>query len=201
MSVSEDKIALVKALFQRGLDAQEKIFDEAMQKHEEEFFMSSQPCGCDPELEIPWVCERHRTEEVNRRDAEWIRLHPQYAQDKAYREGRQWPGNFTIKDSGQRQQFSSGMQRDVTTEKTDYSLVFDGPLLERLAVHLTKGARKYDARNWMKATGQEELDRFRSSAVRHFVQWLRGDQDEDHFSATVFNLNGAEYVKAKLEGK
>lgn len=106
--------------------------------------------------------------------------------------------NFTVKDSGKRQQFESGMVRDVTEGKIDYTLVLDGPMFERWAQHLTSGAAKYDARNWMRAEGQEELDRFRSSALRHFIQWMRGDTDEDHAAAVMFNVNGVEYVKEKL---
>jgi hypothetical protein len=91
---------------------------------------------------------------------------------------------------------SSGMQRDTTEGKTDYSLVLDGPMFDRWAVHLTKGAAKYDKRNWMKAiSGDGSYERFRESAFRHFLQWYRGDTDEDHASATYFNINGAEYVK------
>ncbi len=100
-----------------------------------------------------------------------------------------------IKDSGQRQQFASGMVRDVTTNKIDHLLVRDGPMLRRWAVHLTNGAKKYDKRNWMKAAGEEELYRFRESAIRHFEQWLAGETDEDHAAAVFFNINGAEYVK------
>lgn len=108
-------------------------------------------------------------------------------------------GDFVVKDSGQRQEFASGMVRDVTEGKTDFSLVLDGPMFIRWAVHLTKGAVKYAARNWMKAEGQEELDRFRSSAFRHFLQWYNGDMDEDHAAAVFFNINGAEYVKNRLQ--
>jgi hypothetical protein len=104
---------------------------------------------------------------------------------------------FQVKDSGQRAQFGSGMVRDVTDGKPDYSLVFDGPMLERWAVHLTKGAQKYSKRNWMQADGDEELARFTESACRHFVQWMRGDTDEDHASALFFNVNGAEFVKGQ----
>lgn len=104
---------------------------------------------------------------------------------------------FKIKDSGVRAQFDSGMVRDVATDKVDYSLVMDGPMFQRWATHLTNGAKKYDKRNWMKASGQEELDRFRESALRHFVQWFRGETDEDHASAVIFNLNGAEYLQEK----
>lgn len=107
--------------------------------------------------------------------------------------------NFETKDSGERKQFASGMQRDTNTGKTRYELVFDGPMLKRWAELDTRGAVKYEARNWMKASGEAELERFRESAVRHFVQWLYGDTDEDHAAAVFFNINGAEYVKAKLE--
>lgn len=105
---------------------------------------------------------------------------------------------FTVKDSGKRQQFESGMVRDTTEGKTDYSLALDGPMFVRWAVHLTKGAVKYAKRNWMQANGQAEYDRFRESALRHFLQWYKGDIDEDHASAVFFNLNGAEYVKEKM---
>ena len=53
-------------------------------------------------------------------------------------------------------------------------------------------------RNWMKAREQEELDRFKESALRHFLQWYDGDTDEDHAAATIFNMNGAEYVKEQI---
>jgi hypothetical protein len=105
---------------------------------------------------------------------------------------------FAVKDSGERLEFASGMVRDVTTGKTDYGLVLDGPMFERWAVHVTKGAQKYDKRNWMKAAGAAELERFRESALRHFLQWYRGELDEDHAAAVLFNINGAEYVKARL---
>jgi hypothetical protein len=106
--------------------------------------------------------------------------------------------NFIIKDSGQRMQFISGMVRDVTEGKIDYTLALDGPMFKRLADHLTKGAKKYAKRNWMRAAGQAEADRFRESALRHFLQWLNGDIDEDHAAAVFFNINGAEYVKERL---
>jgi hypothetical protein len=107
--------------------------------------------------------------------------------------------NFKVKDSGQRQEFESGMVRDVTEGKTNYALCFDGPMFRRWAEHLTKGAEKYDKRNWMKARGLEEAERFKESAIRHFVQWMSGDCDEDHAAAVYFNLNGYEYVKENFE--
>jgi len=105
--------------------------------------------------------------------------------------------DFTVKDSGARMEFESGMVRDTEDNKTDYSLVLDGPMFDRWAEHLTKGAKKYAPRNWMKATGEAELDRFKRSALRHFLQWYRGETDEDHAAAVMFNINGAEYVKSQ----
>ncbi len=105
---------------------------------------------------------------------------------------------FPIKDSGERKEFASGMQRDTTTDKVLWHLVADGPMLERYATHLTNGAKKYDPRNWMKADSPEEWERFRESGYRHFMQWYNGDRDEDHAAAVWFNTNGAEYVAALL---
>lgn len=102
---------------------------------------------------------------------------------------------FTIKDSGKRQEFTSGMVRDVADDKVNFSLIADGPMFRRWAVHLTNGAKKYAKRNWMKAAGEAEYERFRESAFRHFMQWFYGDEDEDHASAVYFNINGAEYLK------
>lgn len=104
---------------------------------------------------------------------------------------------FTIKDSGERQQFDSGMVRDVTEGKVDYSLVLDGPMFKRWAIHLTNGALKYAKRNWMKASGDAEFTRFKESALRHFIQWYQDERDEDHASAVFFNISGAEYVKSR----
>jgi hypothetical protein len=111
---------------------------------------------------------------------------------------------FTIKDSGRRQSFASGMVRDTTEGKVDFTTVLNGPMFDRWAAHLTKGEIKYpDAElgkpNWMRASGQEEYLRARKSAFRHFRQWMRGDTDEDHASAVFFNINLAEYVKAELQ--
>jgi hypothetical protein len=113
---------------------------------------------------------------------------------------------FTVKDSGKRQQFDSGMVRDTQEGKIDYTVVLDGPMLDRWAAHLTKAKEKYpDVRpgvaNWTLAEGEEELQRFKKSAFRHFRQWLRGDQDEDHAASVIFNMNGYEFVLSKIKAK
>jgi len=111
---------------------------------------------------------------------------------------------YTVKDSGKRQQFTSGMVRDTEDNKTDFGRILDGPMLVRWAEHLTKGAKKYPdvkpgVANWMLAGGTPELVRFKKSALRHFIQWFQGEIDEDHAAAVYFNINGAEYVKNKIK--
>lgn len=107
---------------------------------------------------------------------------------------------FETKDSGRRVMFPSGMNRDVQDDKPRYDLIWQ-PGLKRLAELMSRGAKKYGDRNWEKASTQEELDRFKASAYRHFEQWFAGDIDEDHASAVVFNLFGAEFIKEKLNDK
>lgn len=107
--------------------------------------------------------------------------------------------DFTVKDSGQRIDYPSGMRRDIQTGKPRYDLI-DREFLRRLAIHLTKGAEKYGEENWRLANSEEEVRRFRSSAIRHLIQWLNEETDEDHMAAVAFNLAAAEYVKDKLKG-
>ena len=61
--------------------------------------------------------------------------------------------------------------------------------------------QKYGNRNWEKANSQEEIDRFKTSAFRHFMQWFNGEEDEDHAAAVLFNVNCYESIKLKLEKK
>lgn len=105
---------------------------------------------------------------------------------------------FSIKDSGERLEFDSGMVRDIAEDKINWSLIADGPMLRRWAGHLTGGAKKYSPRNWMLAEDDDEYQRFRESAFRHFMQWYLGESDEDHAAAVFFNINGAEYTKEKM---
>jgi len=104
---------------------------------------------------------------------------------------------YNTKDSGERIVYSTGMQRDVQTDKPRYDLV-DMEMLRRWAELMARGAVKYGDHNWKKASTHEELDRFKASALRHMLQWFNGDIDEDHGAAVFFNISGAEMVKAKL---
>ena len=152
--------------------------------------MSCQPCGCDPEIQ--WMCQKHYDENLLLRTLPDSTGFSEIA-----------PELFTIKDSGVRYTFDSGSLRDTTDDKINWANVANGPMLERWAVHLTNGAKKYPdtapgVPNWTLINTEAERIRYRESAFRHFMQWYRGDSDEDHAAAVFFNINGVEYVKGRL---
>ena len=113
--------------------------------------------------------------------------------------------DFITKDSGERQDYDSGMRRDTTHDKPRFGdLIIDGipyeeQLLTRYAMLRTRGAVKYGPRNCELANSQEEADRFKDSAFRHFMQWYTGELDEDHAAATLFNIQLAEMVKYRVD--
>jgi hypothetical protein len=96
--------------------------------------------------------------------------------------------------------YESGVIRGDNTGKTDYTLALDGPLFERWARLLTENVESKGKRNWMNARTQEDYDRFRESFLRHALSVLRGDDDEDHHAACVFNLNGMLYTQERTNG-
>lgn len=110
--------------------------------------------------------------------------------------------SFITKDSGQRQEYDSGMRRDIQEGKPRYDLVIPldmkEHMLKRWAMLLERGMAKYGYRNWELANSPEEMIRFQSSAFRHFVQWMDGEEDEDHAAAVFFNIQAYEYLKEKL---
>lgn len=121
---------------------------------------------------------------------------------------------YTVRDSGKRESYDSGMVRDTAAGKTRPDLVRDGPMYLRWVRLLTLGAVKYAARNWMKASGQAEYDRFLESTDRHYTIWYtwrryginienpdkhtREPLAEDHGAATWFNMNGVEYCADEM---
>lgn len=102
--------------------------------------------------------------------------------------------------------FAGGGMREAVGDRARFELLvprgvpFEEQFLTKFAVHMAKGAAKYADRNWEQFSDDEALQRAKSSAFRHFMQWLTGTNDgEDHASAVVFNLMAAEHVAAKLE--
>lgn len=60
--------------------------------------------------------------------------------------------------------------------------------IKRLAKHYEGGAKVYAPRNW--EMGQE-VCRYLDSAMRHLIQFICEEDDEDHGAATLWNLLGA----------
>ena len=54
-----------------------------------------------------------------------------------------------------------------------------------VAKHFEEGAKKYGDNNWQKGI---PVHCYIDSAVRHYLKWLRGDKDEPHDRAFVWNL-------------
>lgn len=108
---------------------------------------------------------------------------------------------FITKDSGKRVDFKSGMRRDTDEGKPRYDLIVPvgckDNMLKRWAELLGRGMAKYGYRNWENANSEEEMIRFKASAFRHFMQWISGEEDEDHAAAVLFNIQAAEYLKEK----
>ena len=103
--------------------------------------------------------------------------------------------DLPIKDSGDRRQYDTGAQRDRAQGKGRYDLI--SPIfLERLALHLEKGASKYNDRNWEKGM---PLNDYIDSALRHICQYLGGLRDEDHLAAVAFNIMGLIHTEEMIE--
>ena len=54
-----------------------------------------------------------------------------------------------------------------------------------LAKHFEEGAKKYGENNWQKGI---PVRCYIDSAIRHYLKWLRGDQDEPHDRAFCWNI-------------
>lgn len=109
---------------------------------------------------------------------------------------------YITKDSGKRVKFESGFNRDLQEGKPRYDLI-PHEMLKRLADLYSRGAVKYGENNWRLAKDKVELDRFKASAFRHFMQWFsNSDIEEDHASAIIFNVMSFEWhTKHKQDEK
>lgn len=58
-------------------------------------------------------------------------------------------------------------------------------MLLEVAKHMEEGAKKYGERNWEKGL---PVSCFIDSAVRHYLKWRRGDEDERHDRAFCWNV-------------
>lgn len=98
-----------------------------------------------------------------------------------------------VKDSGQRETFSTGSVRDTRQGKGRYDLIPPYPL-HRLAVHYENGAQKYGDRNWERG---QPVSRYLDSAIRHAFKYIGGSREEDHLAAVAWNALAAIYTIEK----
>lgn len=93
-------------------------------------------------------------------------------------------GSRGLRDSGERHNFTSGAQRDITPGKGRYDLL-QFHAISRLAQVLEKGVGKYSERNWEQGM---PLSRYLDSAMRHLGQYMLGDEEEDHLGQALWNI-------------
>lgn len=182
-------------------------------------------CDIDQTIEI---CERCWNRQIPGIEAEITTV----TQDDVLPNGNMWP---TIKDSGSRQEFSTGAVRDIQKGKGRCDLMpldviakhMPSQILElistfqkkgeeshlwkamelfqyeafpmgvvntkqrmantllEVAKHFEEGAEKYGENNWQKGL---PVKSYINSAVRHYLKWLRGDEDEPHDRAFCWNI-------------
>jgi hypothetical protein len=100
-----------------------------------------------------------------------------------------------VKDSGKREDFSTGSKRDTRIGKGRFDLI--SPIAEeRLAKHYENGAVKYGDRNWEKG---QPLSRYLDSAKRHMNKLIQGYKDEDHAIAIVWNVMAFVHTEELIE--
>jgi len=58
-------------------------------------------------------------------------------------------------------------------------------MLLEVAKHFEEGCKKYGENNWQKGI---PVKCYIDSAIRHYLKWLRGDQDEPHDRAFCWNI-------------
>ena len=97
---------------------------------------------------------------------------------------------LNLEDSGERIQYDSGAMREPENGRGRYDLI--SPIaLKALAIHMERGAKKYDNRNWEKGM---PLSRHLNSALRHLQKYLEGSRSEDHLSASIYNSMAITHV-------
>lgn len=65
---------------------------------------------------------------------------------------------------------------------------FDGSpetMILETSKHFEEGAKKYGENNWQKGL---PVNCYIDSAIRHYLKWRRGDKDEPHSRAFVWNI-------------
>lgn len=82
----------------------------------------------------------------------------------------------------------------ITLFVKDYFGDLESAILE-VAKHYEEGAKKYAERNWEQGI---PLHCYIDSAVRHYLKYRRGDDDEPHARAFLWNILGAWWTHINL---
>lgn len=114
--------------------------------------------------------------------------------EEAYRARTHTAAGLTIKDSGRREEMPTGSRRDSREGKGRFDLI-PPYAIELLAKQLEAGALKYGDRNWEKG---QPVSRFADSGLRHLIKWMRGDTDEDHLTAALWNVACAADTRERI---
>ena len=96
-----------------------------------------------------------------------------------------WKGEALSWDSV-RMDFVVGHLYNALKEFLKQSDFADIPtMVLELSVHFEQGANKYTEDNWKRGI---PVNCYIDSAIRHYLKWLRGDTDERHDRAFVWNI-------------
>ena len=96
-----------------------------------------------------------------------------------------WKGEALCCDSN-RMNYVVGYLYDALKEFLKQSDFADIPtMVLELSIHFEQGANKYTEDNWKRGI---PVNCYIDSAIRHYLKWLRGDIDERHDRAFVWNI-------------
>ena len=101
--------------------------------------------------------------------------------------------NTSIKDSGDRREFSTGAVRDMCEGKGRMDLLPWAAIME-VSKHCENGAKKYGEHNVDKGIPTHSLC---DSAARHLAKYMDGWTDEPHLLAAAWNLLWAIQMEIK----
>jgi hypothetical protein len=100
-----------------------------------------------------------------------------------------------IKDSGERQSFTTGSRRDVNKTKVRPDLLpCTCEFME--GAHFAMGAVKYDQRNW--ELGQPIM-RLYECLKRHLLLWAMGDVTENHLNGVRWNAMAIQHTLIMID--
>ncbi len=88
--------------------------------------------------------------------------------------------------NGKIQDIITAIKMFIITDHTEWKDIFTGIL--EVSKQYEDGCQKYGARNWEKGI---PVHCYIDSGVRHYLKYLRGDTDEPHDRAFVWNMIGA----------